>query len=127
MQFLLGASKIPFFKGWDIPHFVEQCTMNSAKVPKKVTALTISERYAILALRKESVEDLARAVGESSRRVSTTLNEAKKNFRIRHKIAAHLGLTYEQCWGEDEPTEGQVRSRGPRRGLRLATPPETSA
>lgn len=99
--------------------------MEVAKAPKKLVALTKSERYAILALRKESIEDVSRALGESSKRVSDTFAEIRKNFRIRHKIAEHLGLSYEQCWGEDEPTEGQLRSRGPR-GLRLAAPPETA-
>jgi len=76
--------------------------MRSAKVPKKLVALTKSERYAMLALRKESIEDLSRALAESNKRVSDTLNEIKKNFRIRHKIAAHLGLTYEQVWDDEK-------------------------
>lgn len=88
---------------------------------KKQVGLTKSERYAMLALRRESIEEVARVLGESPKRISNTLSELRKNFRIRHKIAEHLGLTYEQCWGETEPSEEQLRAmggRGPH--LRLA-------
>jgi hypothetical protein len=82
----------------------------------------MSERYAMLALRKESIEDVARAINEPSRRVCETLALTKPNFRIRHKIAEHLGLSYERCWGETEPTPGQTTPTH----LRLATPPDES-
>jgi hypothetical protein len=83
--------------------------MNSARSTKKQESLTKSERYAILALRKESIDDLSRALGESAKRVGDTLSEIRKNFRIRHKIAEHLGLSYEQCWGDTEPYENRRR------------------
>jgi len=79
----------------------------------------------MLALRKEKIVDVARTLGENQKSISDALNELRKNFRVRDKIAAHLGLSYEQCWGEEEPSEAQLRSRGPK--LRLATPPETPA
>jgi hypothetical protein len=89
---------------------------------EKSLALTVSERHALLALRKETISEVAAAIDETQKRVSDTINETRKNFRVRRKIAQHLGLTYERCWGEFDPREfGNPRTR-----LRLAEAPPVS-
>jgi hypothetical protein len=85
---------------------------------EKSLALTVRERYALLALRNETIEELARSIDEHQKRVSDTMNDTRKNFRIRRKIAKHFNLTYERCWGEVDP--GRAR-RQAKRKLRLAS------
>jgi len=96
--------------------------VTAAKQREKSLGLTVSERHAILALRKESIADVARVIGEGQKPVSETINGNRLNHRIRRKIAKHLGLSYERCWGDFDPREVKRESRR----LRLAPAPEAT-
>lgn len=77
----------------------------SLESPEKAVGLLGHEIVAILRIRKEkTLEITAKAIGERDfRRVSETIHRTRKNIRIRRKLSKHLGMPYEELWGEPEP------------------------
>lgn len=67
------------------------------------------EIKAMIDLRDEDVETVARVIGEKANRVSDTINYRRLNERVRVKLAQHLNLPVEKLF--DQPLEASVRGR----------------
>ena len=55
---------------------------------------------ALLNLREEKIDQVGAAIDEKPNRISDTISRARRNERIRRKLARHLNLGYEALWGE---------------------------
>lgn len=64
--------------------------------------MTTKDINILLIVREKTVQSIADAIGESSDRVSATINYLRKNQRVREKIADHLGMSVEELFGDED-------------------------
>jgi hypothetical protein len=65
-----------------------------------VSGMQPHEIRALFELRRESVDQVAAAIGEKANRISDTVSRNRPNRRIRVKLSEHLNISYEKLWGE---------------------------